>query len=286
MNDYYRLTVAATPADSDACDLLASELADRGYESFEPSDDGSQLVAYVPAAAYDESAVSEAADAVPMEVSFSWNAEFVAGQDWNSEWEKNYFRPIVVDGLVTVHSSFHKDVPQSRYDITIDPRMAFGTGHHATTTLMMRSLLQGGDVVGAHVIDMGTGTGILAILAVMLGAAGAVGIEIDPFAADNARDNVALNLPAGTPLHIITGCADNLADYEGHADIFLANINRNIITGDICRYAAAMRQGARITVSGFYVADRPVVRAAAEAAGLSFVSADEMDNWSSMTFRK
>lgn len=286
MNDYYKIEVTADPASADALDLLAAELADRGFESFEPSEDGSAMTAYVPATLYSQESVDEAVSAVPMDVVFTSRSEFVEGQDWNSEWEKNYFKPIVVDGRVVVHSTFHTDVPEAAYDITIDPRMAFGTGHHATTTLMMRSLLDGGDVAGASVIDMGTGTGILAILAMMLGAKAAVGIEIDPYAAENARDNVNLNLPAGTALEIVTGDASALAGRDGSADVFLANINRNIITSDIAGYAAAMKPGARITVSGFYVEDRPVVAEAAEAAGLEFVSADEMNNWSSMTFRK
>lgn len=286
MNDYYKIEVTATPSSTDALDLLASELADRGFESFEPSEDGSAMTAYVPAALYKAEAVDEAVAEVPLEVALAWKAEFVEGQDWNSEWEKNYFKPIVVDGRVVVHSTFHTDVPEAEYDITIDPRMAFGTGHHATTTLMMRSLLDGGDVEGASVIDMGTGTGILAILAMMLGAKEAVGIEIDPYAAENARDNVALNLPEASPLKIITGDASALANYEASADVFLANINRNIITADIARYAGAMKKDARITVSGFYVEDRPVVARAAGEAGLEMVAADEMNNWSSMTFRK
>lgn len=286
MNDYYKIDVKAEPANADALDLLAAELADRGFESFEPADDGTAMTAYVPAGIYDPQAVDLAVAAVPMDVVLTWKAEFVQGQDWNNEWEKNYFKPIVVDGRVVVHSTFHRDIPEAEYDITIDPRMAFGTGHHATTTLMMRSLLEGGDVDGASVIDMGTGTGILAILAMMLGAKNAIGIEIDPFAAENARDNVALNLPDGAPLEIVTGDASALAGREGSADIFLANINRNIITGDIERYAAAMKPGARITVSGFYVEDRPVVEKAAVQAGLEPVAVDEMNNWSSMTFRK
>lgn len=285
MNDYYKVTFTVTPADTDACDLLADTLAGAGFESFEPADDGSSMVAYVPASAYGEEAVAEAVAAQPIPVEISYAAEFVEGRDWNSEWEKNYFKPIVVAGLVAVHSSFHTDVPQARYDIVIDPRMAFGTGHHATTTLMMQSLLANENIRGAKVIDMGTGTGILAILADMLGAADVQAIEIDPYAAENARDNVALNLP-DSHVNVITGDASALDALSGFADIFLANINRNIITGDISRYAAAMKAGATITVSGFYVEDRPVVERAASGAGLTLRSVADMDNWSSMTFEK
>lgn len=285
MNDYYKVTFTVTPADTDACDLLADTLAEAGFESFEPADDGSSMVAYVPASTYSEEAVARAISAQPIPVEISYAAEFVEGRDWNSEWEKNYFKPIVVAGLVAVHSSFHTDVPQARYDIVIDPRMAFGTGHHATTTLMMKSLLANENIRGAKVIDMGTGTGILAILADMLGASDVQAIEIDPYAAENARDNVALNLP-DNHVNVITGDAEALDALPGFADIFLANINRNIITGDISRYAAAMKPGATITVSGFYVEDWPVVERAASGAGLSLRSVADMDNWSSMTFEK
>ena len=285
MNDYYKVTFTVTPADTDACDLLADTLAEAGFESFEPADDGSSMVAYVPASTYSEEAVARAISAQPIPVEISYAAEFVEGRDWNSEWEKNYFKPIVVAGLVAVHSSFHTDVPQARYDIVIDPRMAFGTGHHATTTLMMKSLLANENIRGAKVIDMGTGTGILAILADMLGASDVQAIEIDPYAAENARDNVALNLP-DRHVNVITGDASALDALPGFADIFLANINRNIITGDISRYAAAMKPGATITVSGFYVEDRPVVERAASDAGLSLRSVADIDNWSSMTFEK
>ena len=285
MNDYYKVTFTVTPADTDACDLLADTLAEAGFESFEPAEDGSSMVAYVPASTYSEEAVARAISAQPIPVEISYAAEFVEGRDWNSEWEKNYFKPIVVAGLVAVHSSFHTDVPQARYDIVIDPRMAFGTGHHATTTLMMKSLLANENIRGAKVIDMGTGTGILAILADMLGASDVQAIEIDPYAAENARDNVALNLP-DSHVNVITGDASALDALPGFADIFLANINRNIITGDISRYAAAMKPGATITVSGFYVEDRPVVERAASDAGLSLRSVADIDNWSSMTFEK
>ncbi len=285
MNDYYKVTFTLTPGDSDACDLLADTLAEAGFESFEPDDNGSSMVAYVPAASYSPEAVADAVAAQPIPVEISYAAEFVEGRDWNSEWEKNYFKPIVVAGLVAVHSSFHTDVPQAKYDIVFDPPMAFGTGHHATTTLMMTYLLENKNVKGANVIDMGSGTGILAILADMLGAASIQAIEIDPYAAENAHENVTLNLPE-SHVNVITGDASALDGLDGFADIFLANINRNIITSDICRYAAAMKPGATLTVSGFYVDDRPIVEQAAAAAGLSLKRLADIDNWSSMTFEK
>lgn len=287
MNDYYKVDISIAPASADFCDLAAGLLAPAGFESFVPWDDrpGEGLTAYVPAPLYDSSAVAAALGELRPFAEAAFEAEFVEGRDWNAEWEKNYFRPILVEGKVAVHSSFHTDIPQAQYDITIDPRMAFGTGHHATTTLMMRALLNAG-VGGKAVIDMGTGSGILAILAAMLGAAPVTGIEIDPFAEANARDNVALNLTAPGAVTVTGGDASALVSVPYKADLFLANINRNVITADIAAYAAAIRDGGMLVVSGFYVADRPVVAAAAEAAGFVQTAADEADNWSSMTFVK
>lgn len=285
MNDYYRLDIRIEPAGTDACDLAADALAAVGFESFEQSDDepGAFMTAYVPAPLYDRSAVEEALASLEPMATASFEAEFIEGRDWNSEWEKNYFRPIIVAGRVAVHSSFHTDVPPAEFDIVIDPKMAFGTGHHATTTLMMKALLSA-PVEGAKIIDMGTGTGILAILAAMLGASRVEAVEIDPFAAANARDNVALNLGGDSVVAVAQGDASELERIGPGADIFLANINRNVITADIASYAAAIRSGGRLIVSGFYVSDREIVAEAAARAGFAADSVDEYDNWSSMQF--
>lgn len=287
INDYYKIDIHISPASVDFCDLAADLLAPAGFESFVASDEcpGEILTAYIPAPLYSPEAVAAALEELRPMAEASFEAEFIEGRDWNAEWEKNYFRPILVEGQVAVHSSFHTDIPQAKYDITIDPKMAFGTGHHATTTLMMRALLRYAPA-GKSVIDMGTGSGILAILSAMLGASPVTGIEIDPFAEANARDNVALNLGNSETVKIIGGDASALADLPSKADLFLANINRNIICADIALYAEAMKPGARLTVSGFYVHDRTVVAEAAEKAGLALADVDEIDNWSSMTFTK
>ncbi len=286
MNDYYELHVKVDPPSETACDLLAYALGEAGYESFVPADDFSALKAYIPAALYNSEAAATAAASLPHGFNTDCSAILVEGRDWNEEWERNYFKPIVVDNKVVVCSSFHTDVPDAGLKIVINPKMAFGTGHHATTVLMMRSLLQGRDVCGATVVDMGTGTGILAILARMLGAAKVLAVEIDPFAAENTTENIALNLPGDENVETVCGDASALDGRGAFAGVFLANINRNIITADMGRYATAMLPGARLTVSGFYVDDRPVVLAAATAAGLCLRQTDELDNWSSMTFTK
>lgn len=257
MTDYIALRADITPCSETATDLLAAFLADAGYESFLPDDSG--LTAYITAPAYDPEAARQAADSLPGSPQVKLSTEIVKGRDWNEEWEKNYFKPIVIADKCVVCSSFHTDVPEVAHRIIIDPRMAFGTGHHATTALIMRILLDT-DLQGAEVIDMGTGTGILSILALQLGASAATGIEIDPDAADNARDNVALNHSAA---RIITGDASALETLEP-ADIFIANINRNIILADIDLYKARIRPGGLLILSGFYRADVSLIEAAAE----------------------
>lgn len=284
MNDYYEVRLSLTPADPDFCDLLADALGNEGFEAFECVEDGSALTAYVQSALYDAGAVARAAATLPEIFKVDYEARLIEGRDWNAEWENNYFKPIVVADKVVVSSTFHTDVPQADIHILINPKMAFGTGHHATTVLMMTYLLAE-QLKGASVVDMGTGTGILAILARKLEASKIAAIEIDGFAVENTAENIELNLGADSAIELIHGDASALRS-DMQADIFLANINRNIITADIEAYAVAMRSGGKLTVSGFYVADRPVVRQAAEKAGLTFVDAAELDNWSSMTFVK
>ena len=166
-------------------------------------------------------------------------------------------------------------IPACEFDITIDPKMAFGTGHHATTSLIIEQLLTL-PLQGKAVIDMGTGTGILAILAAMRGASPVIGIEIDEFAYTNAIDNVALNGHA--EIALVNSDASALAGKE--ADVFIANINRNVITADLLEYAATLRPGAVMILSGFYTADIPVVLAAATPLGLHEISHSEKgDSW-------
>ena len=279
--NYYKVRLECVPCTEDITDLLAAFLADLGYESFEP--DGSGLTAYVQASDFSEEAVREMLDEFPMQTSVSFTSEFVESQNWNEEWEKHYFRPIVIAGECVVHSSFHKDIPEARYDILIDPKMAFGTGHHATTSQMMRYILDLDGISGKSVIDMGTGTGILAILCGMRGASGVVGIEIDPGAFENAVENAALN---NQSVSFICGDASVLKALEP-ADIFLANINRNVITSDISRYAEKIKPGGTLLLSGFYTEDIPVVMAAAKPFGFTLDKrTEEGDHWAAIRLIK
>lgn len=281
MNDYVELRVDLNPMPGeDATDLLAALLGDCGFESFVPDDRG--LTAYVPAAQWDSETVDTALADFPFECAIKLSHKLIEGRDWNEEWEKHYFKPIVVGRRCVIRSSFHTDIPEAEYDIVVDPKMAFGTGHHSTTSLILEQLLDM-PLEGRSVIDMGTGTGILAILAAMRGAAPVTAIEIDPFAQVNAVENVALN---GHPeINVILGDASALETVE-QADVFIANINRNVITADMPAYASRLRPGGTMLLSGFYTDDIPVVAEAARAAGIEMESYTENLRWACLRLRK
>lgn len=273
MNDYIetRLDFAGKEVNGDATevvtietatDVMAAMLCEIGYESFEPDENG--MTAFIRKEDFSDAALKDVLSQFLFDdFTITCTTDVVEGQDWNKEWEKNYFKPIVVGNQCVIHSSFHTDFPVCEYDIVIDPKMAFGTGHHATTSLIIERLLAN-DLTGKRVIDMGTGTGILAILAAMRGAASVTAIEIDPAAEINARENVVTN---GHPdIDVRLGDAALLAGLE--TDIFIANINRNIITNDLASYAATLQSGSVMLLSGFYESDIPVVMAVAAPLGL------------------
>ncbi len=274
MNDYVEVRFDVNPCDEVATDVLAAMLCETGYETFVPDETG--MTAYIKKELFDTDSLSAIVGNFPMENKIAVSHEVIEGQDWNSEWERNYFQPIVVGDKCVIHSSFHQDVPQAEYDIVIDPKMAFGTGHHATTSLIIRQLLNS-DIQGKSVMDMGTGTGILAILCAMRGAGHVSAIEIDEFAYVNAVENVKLN---GVPqIEVCHGDASLLAGMAA-VDLFIANINRNIITGDIDEYAKNLKPGGVMLLSGFYEEDIPVIMAKAEPLGLVYDSHAVQDNWS------
>ena len=176
MNDYIKTSFKEEPNDEVQCDILAALLCEIGYESFEQNNTG--INAFIKLELFDNNKISEVLAEFDFSSKISWENERIEGRDWNEEWEKNYFTPMVIADRCVIHSTFHKDYPKMEYDIVIDPKMAFGTGHHETTCLMVEQILRE-DMRGATVLDMGTGTGILAMLASKCGAKEAVGIEID-----------------------------------------------------------------------------------------------------------
>ena len=274
MNDYIEVRFDLTPCSETETDVLAALLCEIDYESFVPDESG--LVAYVKKELFDELKIKTILTEFPFDNDISYKYEIVEGQDWNSEWEKNYFKPIIVKDQCVIHSSFHKDIPSLPYDIVIDPKMAFGTGHHATTSLIIEQLLEM-DLVDKSVVDMGTGTGILAILASMRGASQITAIEIDPMAHANAIDNLKIN--NAESINLILGDASSLNKVK-NIDVFIANINRNIITQDISAYASTLHSGSVMLLSGFYESDIPVIMEYARPLGLTYHSHTIKNDWS------
>lgn len=280
MNDYYHIRFDLTPCTEAECDILSALLCDAGFESFVPDEAG--VSAYIKKELYSPEIVSDALASYEFNAEIQVKEELIPGQDWNSEWEKNYFQPILFENRCVVHSSFHKDYPKAEYDILIDPRMAFGTGHHETTSLMIERLLSN-ELQGKKVLDMGTGTGILAILAAMRGAQQVVGVEIDPPAYENALDNVKLN--GVEMVEVRLGGAETVTE-EAYFDMVLANINRNIILADIASYARALRSGGMLVLSGFYVEDVDMIVTEASKHDLDFVSVLDKKRWANICLLK
>ena len=279
MYDYISVRITADPCDENLTDLLAAFLADEEFETFEPDAEG--LTAYVRKDKYNKEAVENILGNFPMQSKFTLTEKVIEGEDWNKEWEQNYFKPIKIGEELVIRSSFHESFPKSEIEIIIDPKMAFGTGHHSTTAGMSRMLLEE-DLSGKSVIDMGTGTGILAILAKKRGAEKTVGIDIDVFAIENAEENGCLN---NEEIEWIAGDDNALKNLEP-ADIFLANINLNVITGNLNKYVEKLKCGGKIFLSGFLVSDRERIVTEATKYGLRKVKEDSENNWLVMVWEK
>ncbi|MCD8179217.1 MAG: 50S ribosomal protein L11 methyltransferase [Tannerellaceae bacterium] len=261
-------------------DILAAELAEIGFESFSPQDTG--LIAYVSDKIYNRSTLEDQLKQFPLEgVEFSFNETFIEGRDWNEEWEKNYFKPITIGNDCIIHASFHELKETYTYNIVIDPKMAFGTGNHETTRLMINEILKE-DMTGKRVLDMGCGTAVLAILAAKKGATDVTAIDIDEWAYQNAKENIRLNRTES--IQVLLGGAERIPD-NSRFDLILANINRNILLNDMATYKKALKTGGLLFMSGFYTEDIPAIREECELHGLNFLCHTENNNWAAVKFQ-
>jgi ribosomal protein L11 methyltransferase len=264
-------------------EILVALTEEMGFESYEYADEF--LTAYIKEDLFNEDELNEILPSKEGGFSFnvSYTFEKVKNENWNKIWESN-FQPIVIDDLCTVKASFHEGLPETKYTITIDPKMAFGTGHHQTTSLMMRALLKE-DLTGRSVLDMGCGTGILAILAALKGGATRiVAIDIDPTATESAIENSNANR-VGDEIEILTGDASLLASHEKF-DLILANINRNIILDDIQKYSNVMNSQEVLQLSGFFAEDVDLIEVGAKAAGFEKVSVTIDNRWAQVKMKK
>ncbi len=275
--DYIETRFTLTPNEEYLKDVLSAELATIGFESFVQTDEG--LTAYCSAENYDDNQLKDLLGNFPLEAKIRFENVLVKEQNWNEEWEKYYFEPVVIGGECVIRSSFHKDVPQAKYNILIDPRMSFGTGHHETTSLMLEYLLQIDNMQGKSFLDMGCGTAVLSILAAMKDAGHVLGIDNDEWAYRNALDNLALNAEESGAVTIQRGSAELL---DGMTfDFIFANINRNVLLKDMPAYVKCFTDytDGELYLSGFYREDIPVIEQKANELGLHLVSVLEKNNW-------
>ncbi|MDR1632127.1 MAG: 50S ribosomal protein L11 methyltransferase [Dysgonamonadaceae bacterium] len=277
--DYYEIQLTLNPNTEVHRDVLSALLADIGFESFVESEQG--LTAYISENEYSEKRLSSVLEDFPLPgLSVQYQAVYMKSKNWNEEWENHFFQPIIIDNQVVIHSSFHKNVPALKYDIVIDPKMAFGTGHHATTAMMVSYLLET-ELEGKSALDMGCGTAVLAILAAMKNARQVRAIDNDEWAYKNALENIRLNQ---TPyIQVELGDA-NLLGKETY-DFIFANINRNILLNDIPVYAKCMHQGSSIFMSGFFNEDIDLIVEAGRKCGLEYVSEKKNDQWAGVELK-
>ncbi len=280
--EYIEVSISIAPFSEENAEIVMAEICELPFESF--SSEEPYLKCYIQKELYNAQALKTVLSGLEgMGFSVDFSANLMPAVNWNAVWESQ-FTPIVVDDLCTIKASFHKDLKKTRFNIVIDPKMAFGTGHHQTTYMMCRALLQNeAEIQGKVVMDMGCGTAILAILAAKMKASRVYGIDIDAVAAISAYDNARLNRVGKI---IETYCGDASLLQRNSYDILLANINRNILLQDIPTYALSLHRSGLLFVSGFYLEDMPMLIGTAATNGLEYVSHDTMDNWCCIKFRK
>lgn len=277
--EYIEVSVKLDPFTEEMAEILTAELSDLPFDSFVTEEPF--LKCYIQKDAYRPSEVKVVLSGYPAASGFT--AVLVQGQNWNRVWESE-FQPIVVDGVVTVKAKFNTDVPRTRFNIWIDPRMAFGTGYHHTTFMMMQRMLGLEEFIrGRSVVDMGCGTAILAILAAKMRARKVFAVDIDAVAARSAWGNCRWNR-VGT--RVETACGDASLLQMATYDVLLANIHRNIILQDLPTYCRSLRKGGHMLLSGFYEKDVPAIRNAAEALSMEYVGESSREDWACVEFRK
>jgi ribosomal protein L11 methyltransferase len=277
MNRYIQITIETK--DEDESDIFVAQLSQSGFEGFE--EEPGKLHAFIPETLYDATKIEKMiADikgvADPFHAFF--HKEVIEPRNWNLEWEKD-FEPVIIDNFCTVRAHFHEAIPQVKYDIIITPKMSFGTGHHATTYMMIAAL-QRRDLKQKSVLDFGTGTGVLAILACKLGAESILAIDSDELSIDNARENVAVNGCEMVQIEL----RDSLSG-TGRFDIILANINLRVILENMDSIRQHLNKTGVLIGSGVLESDEEKIRERATTAGFAFELQMIRDNWMSFSLK-
>ncbi|WP_297095379.1 50S ribosomal protein L11 methyltransferase [uncultured Draconibacterium sp.] len=277
--DYQKISIQIAPFQEWLRDVLNAQLAEIGFDSFVETETGFE--AFIPATAFFGESLNEVLEGFSGDFSFEVESEFIADQNWNEEWEKNYFKPLVIGGECMIRAPFHTEYPEAKYEIVIEPNMAFGTGNHETTATIIESILQN-DLTGKTILDMGCGTGILSILASMKGAKQITAIDIDKWSYEGTRENAALNNI--TNIDAKLGDASLLGNEK--FDLIFANIHKNVLLNDMEAYNAVLNDGGTLIMSGFYTEDIRDIKAKAESLGMKDAGFVEKNNWVAHSFIK
>ena len=260
-------------------DIVVAELSRFHYESFVETDDG--VNAYCLTQDFSEIVLQDLVSRYQSQFPVQYSFQEIEQQNWNEEWEKN-FQPLIIRDKVSVRASFHPLPDHVKYDIIINPKMSFGTGHHETTSLMLGLQLDL-DHRGKNVLDMGCGTGILAIFACQLGASRVLAVDIEDWTVENARENAQINHCQNIEVRL--GDVTALDD-QTNFDIILANINRNVLLADMHRYAALLPNGTDLLLSGFYEEDVAIIEAEAKRHGLARREMRSQNRWTALHLTK
>lgn len=260
-------------------DLLINDLADIGFNTFEDTSEG--FAAFIEQENFQESSLTALLSSYDQELEYTFQVTVIAGENWNETWEKN-FEPLIISDQCYVRATFHEARPEYPFEIVIDPKMAFGTGHHQTTTMMMEYILEL-DFSGKKVLDMGCGTGILAFLAAKKGAGYLTAIDYDQVCFDSTVENAELNNIYN--IEIICGGKEVIPVQM--FDVILANINRNILLDQIEVYARVLKPTGVIIFSGFYESpDLDLIKTACKAVNIEYLDHKKIDDWVAARFQK
>jgi len=276
--DYFEITFHVKPA-APWLDLLPQDLANLGFESFQ-EEENETLKGFIPAAEWSSVALDEYLKTLPLHLEVNYNAQKIDHENWNKTWESN-FEPVKIGKQLLIRAPFHLPDSSVNQEIVMVPKMAFGTGHHDTTYQIAAELLQT-SCEDEKVMDMGCGTGVLAILAAKRGAKEVWAVDIDPLSVSSTRENAVLNNTPG--FTVLQGVASDIR--ETGFGLLLANINRNIILDQLPHYARMTKPGGYLMTSGFYTEDADQIKTAAKAVGFQYVKSTARHNWAMLILKK
>ncbi len=277
--NYKKITIEITPFQEWLRDVLAAQLGEIGFDSFVDTETGFE--AYIPAPGFNTEALDSVIAEFKDNAVFDIKTETIEDKNWNEEWEKNYFEPLIIAGECVIRAPFHTNYPEAKYEIVIEPNMAFGTGNHETTSLIVESILEN-SFTGKTVLDMGCGTGILGILSAMKGAKKVTAIDIDEWSYNATIENARLNNIENIDVKL--GDASLLGTEK--YDVIFANIHKNILLNDMQTYVENLRPGGVLIMSGFYTDDINDIKTKAENLGLTDTGYQVKNNWVAHTFKK